>query len=647
MLIDYENRAIFFHNVKCGGVYMRSILEQLYNYVSVTFNPHYQYNTFFNKNYPIDKIQEGTIYRHCIMLQGKYRYYETHQDINNYYLNSFFKFIFVRNPYDKLYSVYCHLKSELEQTNNKEINTISENKEYYSSFDTFVKNRENINKLAYFHAFIRQYDQLINTSGNTNFEFIGKFENLENEFIEVLTLIGEKDIYHIEQLHKNWNPNKISNTNAEIIMNKYTEDVFLFVNNYFDLDFKIFNYKKYDTYSDFKANFLLDKMGVKKDEKIVEEKEDTKIKIPYYFVNIPDKIIAKKPEKNISSKIPKIIMQTYKDNYIHPFIYTNIQRVLNTNPNYDYYFITDETILPLIQNNFEPRVLNAFLSIKSGAAKSDFIRYIFLYLYGGIYYDLDVDINMNLDTFIKPDADFIFFTIIDNKPHQHSIIEQFIIMISKENSIMKHIIDEMVTRILKKTEENIFLTTGPRMFEDVIYNLIENQELYNIRQLFTTEQKRNFVETHRKCTYNNYTGYLFNIDMYNPNFTIIKPKIKGYQDKMLYYNRFKYGELNLSIYSEVMKEKKRNDIIKVTNYTDLYKKICLFIYNLELKKKQQNDDNYLNLEINKLFEIKDILYNNYKTYLLEKYPIKICNKCHQFKAYNETAFNAHTYFCSK
>jgi mannosyltransferase OCH1-like enzyme len=352
-------------------------------------------------------------------------------------------------------------------------------------------------------------------------------------------------------------------------------------------------------------------------------------------------------------------MQTYRDNYIHPFIYTNIQHVLNTNPNYDYCFITDETIVPLIQNNFESHVLNAFLSIKSGAAKSDFIRYIFLYLYGGIYYDLDVDMNMNLDEFIKPDADFVFFTRIDNNPHQHSIIEQFIIMISKKNSIMKNVIDEMVIRIFSG-EENIFLTTGPRMFEDVIYNLIENKKLYNIRKLFTTEQKRNFIEKNRKCSYNAYTGYLFNIDTFDQNYTMIKPKLKGYFDKMLYYDRFKYGEHNLSIYSEIMKEIEYNVVntenfkLSIINYTDLYKKICLLIYNnseLLVKQKQQDIDKYemfsneYNLETEKLLEIKYLIYNIYKKQLFEKYPIKTCDKCH-FKSYNETAYFAHAYFCN-
>lgn len=667
MLIDYENRAIFFHNVKCGGVYMRYILQEKYNFVYATTNIHDNYNTFFEKDYPIDKIQEGSVYRHSIRLQGKYRYYQTHQDINLDYYNSFFKFIFVRNPYDKLYSVYCHLKKELKHNNNCKINTIAENSEYYVNFEYFIKNMANVNKLAYFHAFIRQYDQLIDTSGNINFEFIGKVENLENDFIEALTLIGEKNLNHIEDL--NLKPNEISNTDLENIINEYTEDVFLFVNDYFDLDFKIFNYKKYNTYAQFKSSFLSKKMREKditRSEKDVKKEEDVKEKIPYYFVKMTDKTIS----YNSINKIPKLLIQTYKNEFIHPFIYTNIQRVLKQNPTYSYMFITDEMVIPFIRANFNNQVLKAFLLLKSGAAKSDFIRYIYLYIYGGIYYDLDVDINVNLDEYIKPDADFIFFTTIDTKDHQHSVLEQFIIMISKQNSIMKKIIDEMIIRIFSG-EDNIFLTTGPRMFEDVFYNLMENSNIYNIRQTFSTEQKRNFVEKNRKCNYMKYTGYLFNVD-----YNTVSSKLEAYMDKMLYYDRYKYGELNLSIFTEVMKNKHIKTTQNTTNYNlvDLYKKICLFIISKkkndnknriqdvihsfenmyldhllmnethELKTFLYTENPFFNSETTHLLEIKDVVYNLYKTHLTSQ--TQICNKCHHFKTYNKTAFDAHTYFCN-
>jgi hypothetical protein len=37
------------------------------------------------------------------------------------------------------------------------------------------------------------------------------------------------------------------------------EETFLFINNYFTDDFEKFGYKKYDSYDDFKSNFMNDK----------------------------------------------------------------------------------------------------------------------------------------------------------------------------------------------------------------------------------------------------------------------------------------------------------------------------------------------------------------------------------------------------
>ena len=74
------------------------------------------------------------------------------------------------------------------------------------------------------------------------------------------------------------------------------------------------------------------------------------------------------------------------------------------------------------------------MKLNIGAAKGDFIRYIALYLYGGVYIDLDSSISINLDTFINYNLDFIFFY-----DHAYNLMNTSIIT-KKRNPILLKLI---------------------------------------------------------------------------------------------------------------------------------------------------------------------------------------------------------------
>ena len=118
--------------------------------------------------------------------------------------------------------------------------------------------------------------------------------------------------------------------------------------------------------------------------------------------------------KKTPQTIPKIIIQTYVNNKIPEPIHNNLNQILKNNPEYDYRLITDQEAVEIIKTHFDQRTLNAFQQLILGAAKGDFVRYIALYLYGGVYLDLDASINLDLNTFISPHDEFIFFIGISN-----------------------------------------------------------------------------------------------------------------------------------------------------------------------------------------------------------------------------------------
>jgi mannosyltransferase OCH1-like enzyme len=224
-----------------------------------------------------------------------------------------------------------------------------------------------------------------------------------------------------------------------------------------------------------------------------------------------------------NNEIPKIIIQTYKNNYVNSQIALNIQNILKLNPNYNYLLITDKDAENLISSNFDNDVYQAYLKLNVGAAKGDFIRYIALYLYGGVYIDLDSSITINLDTFIDYNLDFIFFY-----DHAYNLMNTPIIT-KKRNPILMKLIHEVSKRI-NNNEQNIFIATGPTVFTDVVYNEITHENIYNVSK-YVNEEKRKKIWLANKYYKNGMIVYK------NKGF---KFRMDNYSNDLLYDNNDKY-----------------------------------------------------------------------------------------------------------
>lgn len=690
MFINYEYNAIFFHNVKCGGNFICDILHN-YNFNEICADDHYNYINFVDDESYIKDIK----YKHTIRKLGKYRYFYSHQDINKEFINKFFKFIFVRNPYTKILSAYLYLKRKLFKTSDNTINKLEENPEYFIDFNIFVKNYKNVNNISFFHAFIPQFEQIIDFSNNSCFEFIGKTEQLNDDLMDIFTFLNINNVMEI------FNKKKCNESIYEKdITEYYNEESFYFVNEFFKKDFEIFSYKKYETFHEFKTGFnycsKTPNTGITTVKNIKsEECLDIEInyEIPKYFMHISS-IIKNRKDYIDNQLIPKNIIQTYKDNYLHPQIYENTCKILSKNQSYDYYFITDEDGINLIKEYFDINTLNAFKKLKVGAAKGDFIRYIALYIYGGIYLDMDAGIEIDLDKFIPKNNEYLF--IYDSSKMQ---ITNWCIMITPRHIIMKKIIDEMVNRIHQNIENNILLVTGPKLITDVIYNYFTNSKIYNLELHITHDSFLKFIIKNNSPPIF-FESYVLTILLKQFLFNF-----NGYNDHMLYYNEIKYDRIeNYNIYFQnyknvlISSQSNQSSILSGPQYKTIYDcieyvnsicensnkeflsdDICKYLIKLntfneiiskfknifdilidELLKRSNYKMSIINVlknEINELHQkyidqveenkiikkkINDIFFNEKKKYILK--TIQYCEKCN-FKCYNTTAYIAHKYFC--
>jgi hypothetical protein len=127
--------------------------------------------------------------------------------------NKYFSFTFVRNPYDRVYSLYKFL------TRIKRINC---------TFEIFILKMDREPS---------QY-RLLNYKGNIPLSFIGKFENIENDFNFIANKININESYKDLPKLLKATPNKITYKDV------YTDKLKSIIDEKHHDDFINFNYKK-------------------------------------------------------------------------------------------------------------------------------------------------------------------------------------------------------------------------------------------------------------------------------------------------------------------------------------------------------------------------------------------------------------------
>lgn len=232
--INHQKKAIFIHIPKTGGTYIGPTLVKYYGFTSylhiiskrrpdhdaicktryfkmiLTGNPTYD-NSFFNKLVGLLVYCKTSDYFNDIMNMTEEKW------------NTYTKFCFIRNPYDRALSGWKH------------IDTIFNLKSVFSNY--LSQNKYNITDIEYGHIFMSQKTQIQDIDGSCGVDLIGRFENLENDLRDILHKIGFNKIVHTQK--------------KENVSNKTEGDNYVFektaiqkMNVLFADDLDLFHYKK-------------------------------------------------------------------------------------------------------------------------------------------------------------------------------------------------------------------------------------------------------------------------------------------------------------------------------------------------------------------------------------------------------------------
>jgi mannosyltransferase OCH1-like enzyme len=178
--------------------------------------------------------------------------------------------------------------------------------------------------------------------------------------------------------------------------------------------------------------------------------------------------------------IPKIIHQIWLQgrNVVPKKFHNNIKSIKELSSNYKYIMWDESSILKLLEKHKE--WLSAYHKLSYLHQKVDFARYIILYIYGGIYLDIDTEQVKSFDNLLKQFGNYDLIVSYLNGDSIASYVQcQYtkcinngIIISKKGTEIMKQIIDYVVNHtdcdeyMLKMI--CILYTTGPAMFTDLI-----------------------------------------------------------------------------------------------------------------------------------------------------------------------------------
>ena len=112
----------------------------------------------------------------------------------------------------------------------------------------------------------------------------------------------------------------------------------------------------------------------------------------------------KKEHFTLNQSIPKIIHLTHKTKDIPSSVIDKFKEVY---PGYEIRLSDDNDCIDFLNKEFGQEYVDIFNFIKHGQIKADFWRVCVVYKYGGIYFDIDVVPNINVEEILLPETTFL------------------------------------------------------------------------------------------------------------------------------------------------------------------------------------------------------------------------------------------------
>ena len=160
--------------------------------------------------------------------QPKHHPLKIYKNLDSERFENYFKFAFVRSPYDRLYSTYRYARKISHPVYRGPLSDIAK----YDSFEQFVFEWCDRQKISEHYFLKAQVDYLSLGGDSIDVDFVGKFENLQEDFNRLCKLIGIDATLPVSN---------VSTSDSER-KSAYTTEMKNKISDIYKLDFELFDY---------------------------------------------------------------------------------------------------------------------------------------------------------------------------------------------------------------------------------------------------------------------------------------------------------------------------------------------------------------------------------------------------------------------
>ena len=199
--------------------------------------------------------------------------------------------------------------------------------------------------------------------------------------------------------------------------------------------------------------------------------------------------------------IPLNIYQTWHTKDLPPLMKNAVNKIIYSNPGFNYQLFDDNDCRNFIKDNFDANVLNAFDSLIPGAYKADLWRYCILYKNGGVYLDIKY-------------APFNGFRFISLMEKEHWVLDidkngiyNALIVCKPNNEILLKAINKVVANVKNKFYGNSPLEpTGPLMLSQFFTQ--NDKKIFDMYHDIYQSVENRFIFLNGYLVFKSYNSYL-------------------------------------------------------------------------------------------------------------------------------------------
>lgn len=177
----------------------------------------------------------------------------------------------------------------------------------------------------------------------------------------------------------------------------------------------------------------------------------------------------------MQSKIPKIFMQTWKNKIVPNHWLASQKSIKKQMPDYEYILMTDRMIEKFVAKHF-PDFLPYLLKFPYKIQWADAIRYCFLYVYGGVYMDLDFELKDSLEELFQDGKSLYLIKYGEIKDY----VTNCIMAAAPGQPIFLEMIEEMKKKVpwyAIGKHLTVYFSTGPTVLTRVRNKMINDLDI--------------------------------------------------------------------------------------------------------------------------------------------------------------------------